>query len=216
MFQLKSILIFCLFLYVQRAPAAQNTPDLPGPIARATGFITSLVTLIVNYRGPIHDCRSGHSCIQGNYDAPWFKDQHYACPYNFFVFNRDFTIDFYRLYLHKTKGVMHIQAHQFQPDFSKGEEQLNSLDPQKLSKYQEEQILTQLHKQKFLTKEVRENHPEIPLPTDPHIAAQEINNKVIVATTGNTIELWPLEYGDFEPDPQLLIAHKAASKCAIS
>ena len=54
--------------------------------------------------------------------------------------------------------------------------------------------------QAAITETIRQNHGEIPLPCNPETAASEINDKIIVATAEEEIEIWPLEYGDLGPN----------------
>ena len=156
----------------------------------------------------------------------------YHQPIYYFTVNTDYTIDFYRVYAHKKTGDLALRINAFNPDFKRMDYSVLGMRfsgynythaPETMSYHKKQAMLQALCAQAATTENIRQNHGEIPLALNPEIAAREINDKVIVATD-KEIEIWPLEYGDFEsnlqsePTPKKFkqTLQQEESYCAIS
>lgn len=200
------IIVFSLVLIFTHSlfgsDSTEQNRTIKGPIARATGLSARIVAFIVGYRGPVHNPKKGNSRTEGNRDPLWWHKQSlqiYHPPRSYI--NNDYMADVHRVYMDRVKDIWLVKVNSFDPDNCKlvktSDYYLKPAD-----RTVREEVLRSLNAQATITEMVRRDHLEIPLAIDSAIVAQEIRDKVIVATAGNEIEIWPLEYGDFEPNTQ--------------
>ncbi len=192
-------------------------------ITQTTKLLPPLAALVNGYHGPAYYkgfFRQSGNSAHPRYDrtihhvSQIFMLKH-PCADDQPIDDENCILRIYRIYRHKNTEDLLAMANVFDSNFKKKGVSCPDTALQILGEGKKQIAIKYLKMQEAVTKYMRQRHPEIPFSNEAHVAICECNNKVIVASAGNSIEVWPLDCEVDAPSAQHQ-RRQNPSCCAVS
>lgn len=192
-------------------------------IVQATALPKPLAALVNAYHGPAYYkgfFRQSGNSAHPQYDRTIHHESQifmlkHLCTGDQSIDDKNCVLRIYRIYRHKNTEDLFAAANVFDCYFEKEGTPCSETPSEILGEVNTQIAIRGLKMQETATKYMRQRHPEIPFSNDPHVAICECDNKVIVASVDNSIEVWPLDCEVDAPSAQHQ-RRQNPSCCAVS